>query len=299
MNEGQALWSRFWSGLGARQGGCLPNAPDVHEAVRGVWTDFARTLPKRARVLDIGTGNGAVLMQLRQVRSDLQLLGVDSADRLPKAPPGIKLKPNVMAEQLPFGDSSFNAATSQFAFEYSEMTEAGAELFRILAQGSSFLMIIHDQDSTLARDNRARAAALEWFRGTGLLAKAEALTRARRMICLPTPSEFAQKVREARSQFPDLESAQELAYWVFETLERGQSLGPDATFNTLAQIDALTREELGLLQELHRAGLDERQVREVARRLSELGFDVQPPQHVLTARGPLAWRIAGSKPASK
>lgn len=296
METSESIWTAFWAGLGARQGGCLPNAPDVHAAVSKVWTDFARSLPRRARVIDLCSGNGPVLVCLRQARRDLQLVGVDSAAKLPPSPPGIKLKAGTDIAELPFGAESFDAATSQFGFEYTDMEASSAELFRVLRRGGGFAMIAHDSSSTLLGDNRERAAALRWFRGTGLLDQAKRLLRARLVASLPTPPSFAQAVWKARELFPDMPVAEELCFALVQILQDRPFGHPEDALAEVNEIDRRTGEELALLQELDRAGLGEDQADAVTQSLAGIGFAMDPPRRLTTPRGPLAWRISGAKP---
>jgi hypothetical protein len=55
-------WADFWSAEGEQTATCLPQALSAIDATQDrLWTSFAAALPKRARVLDLGTGSGAVL----------------------------------------------------------------------------------------------------------------------------------------------------------------------------------------------------------------------------------------------
>ncbi|MEJ6677706.1 class I SAM-dependent methyltransferase, partial [Parasphingorhabdus sp.] len=70
-------------------------------------------------MLDLATGDGAVLKMIRRHRPDLRLVGIDASPTLPAAPKGIKLKPGISMKQLSFKSESFDAITSRFGFEYA------------------------------------------------------------------------------------------------------------------------------------------------------------------------------------
>ena len=130
MNE--SAWTRYWAGGGR---GCLPEAAGPIAAVqKRIWQDFARTLARGSRVLDLATGSGAVCRWMAEARRDLKPTGVDSASALPPAPAGIVLKERVSIAHLPFRDGQFGAATSQFGFEYCADPARSAELARVLAR---------------------------------------------------------------------------------------------------------------------------------------------------------------------
>ena len=66
-------WDRFWAD--DRQtggGGCLPSADNRIEQVQAeAWRAFAVELPKHARVLDLGTGDGRVMRWMIEARVTL------------------------------------------------------------------------------------------------------------------------------------------------------------------------------------------------------------------------------------
>src|SRR6185503_4006105 len=63
-------------------------------------------------------------------------------------------------ESLPFADAAFDAAVSQFGFEYARVDEAAKELARVLVPGSPISFLIHHSESSVVRHNRARNQAL-------------------------------------------------------------------------------------------------------------------------------------------
>lgn len=153
-------WNDYWRG---QQRGCLPESSSTLDAaLRAEWHRLALALPDKSRVIDLATGNGVVLRWLHEVRPDLDLTGVDLADPLPPPPPGSVTKGGVAMEHLPFPDASFDAAVSQFGFEYGTLDEVAAEVARVLHPGGTANLVTHHADGPIVAHNRARAAGLAW-----------------------------------------------------------------------------------------------------------------------------------------
>jgi SAM-dependent methyltransferase len=92
----------------------LPSAKDVLNATHGklvfsrrvrVLSDIlATTIPKHAKVLDVGTGDGSIAASIMNQRADLAIEGVDVFER-----PATQIPVTVFdGRQLPFADSSFD-----------------------------------------------------------------------------------------------------------------------------------------------------------------------------------------------
>jgi len=92
----------------------LPGAKDILNATHGklvfdrrvrVLSEvLAATLPKDARVLDVGTGDGSIAANIMKRRADLTIEGVDVFER-----PTTHIPVTVFdGTHLPFGDRSFN-----------------------------------------------------------------------------------------------------------------------------------------------------------------------------------------------
>jgi SAM-dependent methyltransferase len=152
-------WTAFWREPASRLQ-CLAGAPDVAQALRDHWSVFAAPLPANARVLDIGCGAGAASRSLIAARPDLRITGLDFARVPPAAEPQIRLLSDTPMESMPFADASFDAAISQFGFEYGRTHKAARELARVLAPRGTFSLVVHHAESSILATNRARLNAL-------------------------------------------------------------------------------------------------------------------------------------------
>jgi SAM-dependent methyltransferase len=298
MSDSAGVWTRYWSGGRARAGaGCLPNAAGpVEGAQKRAWQAFARKLPRGGRVLDLGTGNGVVLGWLCEARRDLKGVGVDSAASLPPPPKGAVLKPGIAFERLPFADKSFDAATSQFGFEYAATTPAATELARVLRAGAPLLMIVHHEASPILAHNRSRAEALRWAsEPERWLARATAFAGAG--SGLPVPPLFREAPEEARRAFPAQPAAAEFALGLLQRLEAGRGSTPGEALALLRGLEAEAKDEISRIALLETAAMDEAGAAALADMLTRSGFAMDAPGLLPDpASGrPLAWLLSGRR----
>ncbi|MDP8993778.1 MAG: class I SAM-dependent methyltransferase [Pseudomonadota bacterium] len=297
MSGDREVWADFWAASGPAAG-CLPRAlEEIDAAERALWQDFARRLPKGARVLDLGTGDGAVPAKMAEARRDLRLTGVDSSPRLPRAPRGVTLRAGVPIEALPFAAASFDAVTSQFGYEYADAAAAAREVARVLKPGGRLLFVVHRSDGSILAHNLPRREALVWALEGGWLAKARALAAARRGAPLPTPPAFRTAAEEAQRRFPRQSVAAEFLQAVAQTLEMGRTKPPHESLEVLDTLEAKARNEIGRIDSLARAACDEARLAELAAGLREAGIAIDPPG-TLAERGskrPFAWLLSGAR----
>lgn len=154
-------WTAFWQEPG--QSRCVAGAKGVWQILDEAWTSFSRSLPADSRVLDLGSGAGAVARLVAAARPDVFVTGIDFA-RIPLTLlPQVELLSETAMESLPFEDRSFGAAASQFGFEYARTEQAARELARVLAPGANVQMLVHHTDSSIVASNRERFVALQSF----------------------------------------------------------------------------------------------------------------------------------------
>ena len=160
-SDDNQAWARFWefgqlSSLGGY--GC----PGTYGgAIRGRWREFFGGLPTDSRVLDIGTGNGAIPAIAVEVARErglrLEIHGIDSAPIRPMQTvrwhreliEPVRFHGRVAAESTPFPGGHFQALSSQFAFEYTDMDATARELGRLAAPGAGLMLVIHHPESAI------------------------------------------------------------------------------------------------------------------------------------------------------
>lgn len=158
-------WSLYWQQ--DRLHACVP-VSDVASAAElaAAWRAFFAALAPGCRVLDLGTGNGAVALEAVTASSampaPLEIHGVDLADIAParcaqsaaQALASVHFHPRTAMESLPFADAGFAAVSGQYALEYSRTAESVPEILRVLQPGGCFRFLLHAGDSVLERRSR-------------------------------------------------------------------------------------------------------------------------------------------------
>jgi Methyltransferase domain len=157
-----SLWSTFWQEF------CLED--QLHErchvpgdgraVVDQHWAQFARKLPPRAHVVDLGCGAGIAGRVLLGQRADLQITGVDFANVPVLDVPNLTIHRGTPIEAMPFNDGCFDAAISLFGVEYAKIEEAGRELARVLKPGAPFSFLVHHRESEIVCEGSMRRRAL-------------------------------------------------------------------------------------------------------------------------------------------
>lgn len=171
MAESADLWTEYW-----RTGpiaACTEQFPqEVGREIGRHWEAAFAALPHRARILDIATGNGAVLALARKVAGPTKTftaIGVDKADIDParRAGPGpmrffsVDFRGGVDAEALPFPDRTFDLVTSQFGIEYADFTAALEQACRVCR--GALRILVHARDSVVVRQNAAQTEQALWL----------------------------------------------------------------------------------------------------------------------------------------
>lgn len=153
-------WTDYW-----QQGHLTSFGADIKENYTGAlyagWKNYFSTVKdSQSLVVDIGTGNGALIeIAVNGAECDRPTFyGVDRA--------GLKISENLRrdnirffaetrAEKLPFDDSAIDIVVSQFGIEYSELNESIPEISRILKDGGQFRWIMHERNSSIVKPNSA------------------------------------------------------------------------------------------------------------------------------------------------
>jgi SAM-dependent methyltransferase len=153
------------------QGGALATGPAGEDGlydqeVRRAWTEFFSALPADARILDVGTGNGVIVLIAGEVAAARgarwEIHGTDLARIDPpqhvadgaRRFAGVTFHPGVATERLPFDDGSFDAVSGHYALEYSDIPVALAQIHRVLKPGGDAQFVLHHVDSALLRTAR-------------------------------------------------------------------------------------------------------------------------------------------------
>jgi SAM-dependent methyltransferase len=125
----------------------LPTAKDLLNATHGklvfsrrvnkLSAILATTLPKDAKVLDVGTGDGSIAANVMEQRADLSIEGVDVFQR-----PTTRIPVTVFdGHHLPFADGSFDCVLFVDVLHH---TDDASELVREAARVTNNSIVIKD-----------------------------------------------------------------------------------------------------------------------------------------------------------
>ncbi|MGO2370743.1 MAG: class I SAM-dependent methyltransferase [Pseudoalteromonas prydzensis] len=146
-------WSNYWEqGFLTSFGGAFKG--NYQGELREQWLNFSSNFTENSKVLDIGTGNGALIDLIQQKKSFL-CTGIDQANinnQVSKNISGHFLS-GVLAENLPFKAEEFDIVIGQFAIEYSDLDLSIKEVFRVLKPAGEFVFVCHDEKSKIVLPN--------------------------------------------------------------------------------------------------------------------------------------------------
>jgi len=180
-NGNSRMWDQFWS---SGRGACcsVHQGVDYAEDFRQPWNEFFSSLQASDSILDLCTGNGAVLrtasQQAEAAGISVRLDGVDLAHIEPRTgQEKITFHAQVDVTDLPFDDQVFDYVSSQFGIEYAAPESACREAVRVLKPGAKGRFIVHAAEGiTAAYAQRELADLDELLHDIGIFpAAAEAL----------------------------------------------------------------------------------------------------------------------------
>ena len=162
------------------QSGALASCPTADgrrydKEIESDWARFFAAPPKGARILDVGTGNGPVLLIAKQTSLkeglNLELHGTDRADIDPErfvADSGdqfqnITFYPSSPTEQLPFEDGVFDAVIGQYALEYGVGDKSVSEIARVLKGNGVTRFVVHHESSIVVANARESSEYARWI----------------------------------------------------------------------------------------------------------------------------------------
>lgn len=163
-------WGRYWAS-GALHSLAGSFSGNYQGAIRAHWAEHFAALDAGDRVLDLGSGNGALPLMILELLPRERWPWIEAVDlaeprpawlgRWPDAP--IRFRGGVRMEDLPYPDRSFSLLCSQFALEYAEREATARECARVLNERGWLVAVMHHVSSLLADVAREESSHLEWL----------------------------------------------------------------------------------------------------------------------------------------
>ncbi len=295
------VWSRYW-GAGTLHSCACAFRGNYEGATAAFWSRQFAGLDDGARIVDVGTGNGAILLLARDAavaRSrGFRLHGVDLAAIDPPASvqdgleryAGVIFHPRTSMTELPFESGSVDLLTGQYAFEYAPAEPASIEIARVLGSRGRAALVIHSRDSLILETTADQLQSCRLlFEDSGFFDHARALCRllaaattpqARQALSRNPKADAARRRfnraaqalsdRVARARTPDL--LQVAMGAVGEALREAHRWGPEQTDVFLARHAADLADERQRLLDLDAAALDADGIAALAERFRALGL---------------------------
>ena len=152
-------WTSFWQhGHSTTFGAFFKDGYDG--AIKTWWQDILSDAQAPIDVLDLGCGNGALLLDLLDQSIGGSYTGVDLAEvKLSKLAAqklnaqsrlNAVLKPKTNAETLPVPADSMDLVASVFGIEYSDLEKSLPEAIRVLKPGGVFEALMHADESVIS-----------------------------------------------------------------------------------------------------------------------------------------------------
>jgi ubiquinone/menaquinone biosynthesis C-methylase UbiE len=281
-----------------------------------VWTEFFSGLADAARLLDIGTGNGAISLIARQTADSLgrtyEIHGADLAQINPTRDvadgarlfAGITFHPGVAAEKLPFKAESFSAVSGQYALEYTDTRQSLAQVLRVLKPGAAAQFVMHHAGSIIV--DRAHASLRH---ADDVLLNTKVYRKLRRFLDAELGSRNA--ARSAWEELATALSALRLSGQadadrlvidvtldaVPKLLNSRSSLSRAALDREIDSVENELRNSVRRLHDLVAAASTDRAMAEYAQRANSLGFvDVTYGLMYHARRALVGWRFQLRKP---
>ena len=287
-------WSRYWRS--GQTHSCFSAAGAVD--TQAIWTPIFAALPAGARLLDLACGAGAVARMALGAGRGFVVTGVDYATGLTPIE-GARLIENTRLEALPFADRCFDAALSQYGFEYADAGAAAAQIARVLAPGGRLALLVHASEGPPVAAARARLARARPLLAAGGLAQLTRRLGQAAAARQPTAALERQIIAafQAAAALEQDETTQWALGFLAEILNKRGAFPPAYLIdNAATAIDEVScychRLEAMTAAAMTQSGAEAR-----AARFSALGFAMAPVIAARLGDGDLiGWILAGTKP---
>lgn len=298
-----------------------PTSPagEYDQELREVWEGLFNDLPDGDHILDIATGNGAVVLIACETAERLgRRWAIHGADLARIDPPrhvndgarrfaGCTFHPGMATEALTFEDASFNAVTGHYALEYADIPAAMAQIYRVLKPGGRARFIIHHDQSVLVANARRSLAESEF-----VLSETRVYRYLRRLVTMDNaaPSVQGRETTNLRKRIHALRQAHERARQagggrvlavtldaIQRVLSARPGMTPEAAGLEVDRIEAELRASVRRLRDLLDRARDDQGMAHMEADARGAGFEISEREKQFHAGANLVgWRLTLRKP---
>lgn len=287
--------------------------------LREAWETFFSDLPEGARILDIATGNGAVVVIARETAEGLgRNWAIHGADLARIDPPryvnegdrrfaGCTFHSGMATEALAFEDAFFDAVTGHYALEYADIPAAMAQIYRVLRPGGRARFIVHHDQSVLVANAR-RSLAESGF----VLSETRVYRYLRRLVTMDNaaPSLQGRETTNLRQRIHAIKQGHEQARQagggrvlavtldaIQRVLSARPGMSPEAAGLEVDRIEAELRASVRRLRDLLDRARDDQGMARIEADARAAGFEISERERQFHAGENLVgWRLTLRKP---
>jgi ubiquinone/menaquinone biosynthesis C-methylase UbiE len=309
-------WDKYWQGTGDI--GAFTSGGVSHPAIRAFWVEFfnsAKQSYKNPKILDIASGNGAViecaLQAFEDIPNELHSLDVSEAaiknihDRFPKVK-GIVSNAN----SIPRETSSIDIVTSQYGIEYAGH-EAILEAARLVADNGSLVLLMHCDSSSIHQECQQSLNAIERVQTSRFIQLAiemfdagfKAVRGADRKLYDQNSKKLAPSLSELESIMSEYgshvagDTISRLYNDVGQIHQRIQHYEPTDVLNWLNEMDSELIEYAKRMSSMSLSAIDDLKFDQVKNDLKERGFVIETADKLFVPGDqlPMAWVLIARK----
>jgi SAM-dependent methyltransferase len=323
MSESNSVasdWDAYWRGSA---GGASFSSDGVdHPLVRQFWIDTFSSFAEsdKPRLLDVASGVGAVVEVARETLGEngFEATCIDtSAAAIESLGSSMPFVTGVVASAsaMPFPDSAFDLATSQFGVEYAGL-DAVNEMARVTAPGGSLVLLMHLEGGLIHEECAANIAAIDAMQAIGFVATAKRLfAEARRCVSGETNGSRVDYDAAVQDMIPVSRAVESLlqehgagaAGGTIETLHQetdriyGRIMHHDLE-EVIAWLDRMDAELVsyrGRMQSMSDAASSKTAFQDLAGQLTAVGFEIVKSEPLADEFGRhIAWQVVARNEAA-
>jgi ubiquinone/menaquinone biosynthesis C-methylase UbiE len=310
-------WDAYWRG--AQQGPAGSAGGTSLPVVLSFWDEYFTAVRNQygtPRIIDIASGNGAVLERAKRAFGEQQVdftcldISASAVAMLERRFPGIH---GIVSDvrSIPLESAGYDIATSQFGIEYAGL-EAIDEVARLIAPGGQLALLLHNRAGVIYRQCAASLEAIERMQRARFIPCSIAMFEEGFAACRGADrTRYDAAAKQLLPAIREMESilmqhgrhvADGTIIQLYEQVSRIQGrmqhYEPSEVLAWLASLDREMPAYAGRLASMCNVAIDARAFKQLCDRLRERGYLLKRSEALEdpVREGPLAWALVATKP---